>query len=90
MGKTPGSHRKQRSMKNARSTLDMERRANAKTCRHSVFRFRNRSTEQVCSACGAVRLVARDDFFGIRVVRDWVDVHLTDGTEEETKPPTPD
>lgn len=85
MGKAPGAHRKKRSMKNSRSTLDAERRANAKNCRHSIFRFRKKSTEQVCSACGAVRVVARDDFFGLKVVRDWEDVHLTDGTEEKVE-----
>ncbi len=65
-------------MDNARFTLDAERREQAKTCRHSIFRFRNKSTEQVCSKCGAVRVVSRDDFFGISVVKDWEAVHLVE------------
>jgi len=72
----PNSRRKKRSMKNARTTLDANRREAAKTCRHSVFRFRNRTSEQVCSVCGAVRKVSRDDDFGLRVIEDWVQVDL--------------
>lgn len=57
-------------MKNKRLT-PTERIALAKECKHNVFRYRNRSTEQVCSVCGAVRLITPDAHFGIKVVKDW-------------------
>ena len=81
MGKVPVKRpprkgRGERSMKNARITLDSQRRAQGENCRHTVFRFRKSSTEQVCSLCGAVRVVKRDDQFGVAVLQDWTAVSL--------------
>lgn len=79
----PKRRKRERSMKNARSTLDTQRRVQAKICTHSTFRYRLSSTEQVCTKCGAVRQVKRGTQFDIEVVTDWAAVSLIEEAVDE-------
>jgi len=73
-------------MKNARTTLNAQRIEQHKICKHTSYRFRNSSTEQVCLKCGAVRKVKRDERFGRAADGDWVEVVLV----AEVVPEVPD
>ena len=54
--KLRGSRNKKRSTKGRRLTL-AEKIARARACKHTRFRYRNRSKEAVCLDCGSVQTV---------------------------------